>query len=238
MKKILINFLCCFIPFSRTRHRLKHFAKGCEKLIVIEDGKERMARIGEFPRIFVTGSGFNNIIKVELPCHPKMSAHISWMNSNNNCVVFHKNILGTWNVSCYSSDNSVEIGEETTSCDVSITLIGNKLEIGRDCMFSNSIRIWGDGHSVLDFKSGEVLNKPKHPIVIGDHCWIGERTTLTKGAQIPNNCIVGIASVVTKSFINENCLIAGSPACIKKKGITWSRFNPLDYERKIKEIIK
>ena len=47
-----------------------------------------------------------------------------------------------------------------------------------------------------------------------------------KGAKIPNNCIVGANSLVNKEFFEENCLIAGTPAKIIKKGVNWSRVNP------------
>ena len=241
MKKKWINFLCYFIPLARVRHRLKR-GKPVASIIVIEDKKERPATQKEIDRILkIKGIGTNNVIKIESPIHPKLHVVVSYTNSNNNSIVIHKDSFGDWNISCYDSSNMIEIGEGVNCCSIFITVIGNTVKIGKDCMLSNNIRIWGDGHSVLDFKTGEVLNKPKVPIVIGEHCWIGERVTLTKGTQIPNDCIVGIASVVTKKFTQEHCVIAGAPAKVVKTGITWHGYSPLTYEEKIKknkEIIK
>ena len=237
MKKFWINFLCCFIPFARVRHRLKRgeVSPKLVPVIIIENGKERLAKSKELRFITMKGTGKNNTIKIEAPIAKKLNVNISYANSNNNCVIIHKNVWGNWSIGLYDSNNTLEIGEGCECCSVFISLIGNELKIGNKCMLSNNIHIWGDGHSVLDFKTGEVLNKPKGPIVIGDHCWIGERVTLTKNAQIPNDCIVGIASVVTKKFTEEHCLLAGAPAKVVKTGITWHGYSPLTYEEKIKK---
>ena len=206
---------------------------------IIENGKERPARLKELSHIIIKGTGSNNIIKLEAPIGPNLNLNILFSNSSNNTIFINKNCNGNWGIVCYDSNNKVAIGENCSCCDVNISLIGNELKIGNNCMLSNNIRIWGDGHSVLSFKTGEVLNKPKTPIIIGNHVWIGERVTLTKGAQIPNDCIVGIASVVTKKFTQEHSVIAGAPAKIHKTNISWHGFSPLTYETRIKkEIIK
>lgn len=52
-------------------------------------------------------------------------------------------------------------------------------------------------------------------IVIGENCWIGEKSLILPGVNIGDFSTVGGGSVVTKSF-PENCLIAGNPAVLKK----------------------
>jgi len=49
-------------------------------------------------------------------------------------------------------------------------------------------------------------------ICIGDHCFIGSAVRFSPGSEIPDRCVVGIASVVTKRFQSEGVLIAGVPA--------------------------
>ena len=78
-----------------------------------------------------------------------------------------------------------------------------------------------DVHKVIDKDTDEVLNSAKDKIKIGNHVWVGERVTMTKNAQIPDNCVIGIASVVTKKFDEEYCVIAGAPAKIVKHNINW-----------------
>ena len=52
------------------------------------------------------------------------------------------------------------------------------------------------------------------PIIIGDQSFIGMNSILLGGVQLPKQCIVGAGSVVTKSFTQEGCVIAGNPAKI------------------------
>ena len=96
------------------------------------------------------------------------------------------------------------------------------IKIGKNCLLAHSIDIsTTDFHAVLD-GDGSVMNADSS-VVIGDHVWIGKRTTINKGVTLPNDSIVGASSVVTKSFTTPNVLIAGNPARIKKQGIIWRK---------------
>lgn len=98
---------------------------------------------------------------------------------------------------------------------------GSKIEIGSDCLFSNSIEIHTtDYHKIL--KDG-VLQNAVEPVVIGDHCWIGLQSLILKGVVLKDNVVVGARSLVTKSFDESKIIIAGIPARIVKRGITWNR---------------
>ena len=50
------------------------------------------------------------------------------------------------------------------------------------------------------------------PISIGDSSVVGMNTILMGGVSLPKQCIVGAGSIVTKSFTEEGCVIAGNPA--------------------------
>jgi acetyltransferase-like isoleucine patch superfamily enzyme len=91
-------------------------------------------------------------------------------------------------------------------------------------MFAHNIFIRAtDGHIITDKATGEILNKPKHPVVIGKNCWIGQNCLIAKNAVIPDNTIVGMGSVVTKLFKEEYTVIAGNPAKIIKTNVCWDR---------------
>ncbi|MCM1174211.1 MAG: hypothetical protein NC341_04080 [Blautia sp.] len=102
------------------------------------------------------------------------------------------------------------------------------LEIGKDNMFSWGVRILtADGHSIFDVKSGEVINSTqdsmqRRKVVTGNHVWVGLRATLFYGTNIGNGSMVGACSLVKETFPN-NCMIAGIPAKMIKKDISWSR---------------
>lgn len=58
-------------------------------------------------------------------------------------------------------------------------------------------------------------------IVIGDYVWIGNRTTISKGAVIPNESIIASNSLANKD-LSENgshCLFAGMPVKVVKRDV-------------------
>lgn len=57
---------------------------------------------------------------------------------------------------------------------------------------------------------------PGKDVVIGEKCWIGMNSLILPGVILGPNTIVGGGSVVTKSFPEGNCVIAGNPAKIIK----------------------
>ena len=50
------------------------------------------------------------------------------------------------------------------------------------------------------------------PIVLGDGCWCGMNAIILPGVTLGPKTIVGAGSVVTKSFPQGYCVIAGNPA--------------------------
>jgi acetyltransferase-like isoleucine patch superfamily enzyme len=61
----------------------------------------------------------------------------------------------------------------------------------------------------------------KRYIIIGKNCYISSAVRFAPGVNLANNILVGIGSVVTKDFINDNMLIAGVPAKVIKKKYDW-----------------
>ena len=53
---------------------------------------------------------------------------------------------------------------------------------------------------------------PGKDIVIGKNCWIGMNSIILPGITLGDHTIVGAGSIVTKSFPDGNCVIAGNPA--------------------------
>ena len=90
-------------------------------------------------------------------------------------------------------------------------------------MFSHGIIVrTSDAHPIYDITTKKIINKSKN-IRIGNHVWIGQNATILKNVQIPDNCIIGASSLVTKSFNKNNVIIAGSPAKIVKSNVNWDR---------------
>ncbi|MBM4134050.1 MAG: acyltransferase [Nitrospira sp.] len=92
------------------------------------------------------------------------------------------------------------------------------IEIGDDCIIGWETQIMsGDGHPM--YRGGEWINQPK-PIKIGERVWIGSRATILKGVTVGSGSVVGAGAVVTKD-VPEHCVVAGNPARVIAKDVTW-----------------
>lgn len=157
----------------------------------------------------------------------------------NGCKFSMKHNSKTYVGSCFSANKSdftnygiLLFGNNCTVWESLKLYVDNqtKTEIGNDCMFSYGISLFtNDLHSIFDVNSGcninstEYLCKQRY-VKIGDHVWVGMRSTILYNTVIGNGSIIGANSLCKKPFPN-NCIIAGNPAKIIKKDIAWSRKN-------------
>lgn len=124
-----------------------------------------------------------------------------------------------------ADDVTVFIGENF-SCEPGCSFLlynsGNCLEIGGNCMFSRNITVrCGElPHMLFDAESGEYLDGP-NAVKIGKHVWIGENVYLNKHSSVPDGCVVGACSVVTRRFNQTECVIAGNPATVVRENVKW-----------------
>jgi acetyltransferase-like isoleucine patch superfamily enzyme len=116
------------------------------------------------------------------------------------------------------------IGDGTSIGGAALVLgEGKSIHIGSDCMLAYQIDIrTTDSHGIYDMDTGRRIN-PAASIVIGDHVWLGARVKLRKGAEVASGSVVAADSVVTKSFVQKNVLLAGIPARIVREGVEWRR---------------
>ena len=67
-----------------------------------------------------------------------------------------------------------------------------------------------------DFINNDVHNADD-AINIGTHCWLGMGSVILPGVKLGNFTIVGAGAIVTKSFPDGYCVIAGNPAGVIKQ---------------------
>jgi acetyltransferase-like isoleucine patch superfamily enzyme len=160
---------------------------------------------------------------VSLGQNTKFRGNIT-IQGNDNRIVFGENVDYKGQVLIKGNGQLVEIGDHTTAADVYILCQEQcDVRIGRHCMLSREIEIrTTDAHSVVSRSTGERLNTAAS-IDIRDHVWISLGTVLSKGTFIAEDNIVGAMAFVSGSFEESGTIIAGVPAKVVKRDVTWDR---------------
>ena len=195
------------------------------RVISTVSGKE----LRGIPGLSIRVKGDNNTLRIDESKFSGESSAIIFGNSNS---VLFDGCRGNYNISfgfeparTTTNHCSLSIGDRTDAVGVEISLRddGSFVEIGKDCMLSANINLMcTDNHAITDLETGEILNKARS-IIIGDHVWVGLNAVILKDTKISDGSVVGINSVVTKAFVEENVIIGGMPAKILKRGIQWHR---------------
>ncbi len=173
---------------------------------------------------------------------------------NNNTICIHKNCLNKFiNSFIYCTDNChfeinktynnirglklvlnaknsrVTVGKNSLFSGGNIVLSGENnlsVKIGNNCYFGSNLNIrTSDAHSLIDNISQEILNKGED-IIIGNNVWLANNVTVNKGVKLSDYTVVASNSLVNKKFNENNILIAGIPARVNKKDISWRPESP------------
>ena len=121
-----------------------------------------------------------------------------------------------WNV---APGAVVEIGGGTMFSPHGRLFARNRITIGEGCAIGWETQILDDNQHPLIIDGEE--RRPEGAVVLGRHVWIGSRVTILKDTVIGDDCIVAAGSIVKGSFAEPGCLIAGNPAQVVRRGVTW-----------------
>ncbi len=220
-KNRFIKLAACFILSKKKRRkfRYKHlyisYKNGNQVLLVLPDGREKPVK-HKIKGINAIFKGKNNTLKINEDIDK--ITHISSVFYGDNSVAIVKN-----GASCEFASNcyfEIDRSSYTVRSLIACWDDNAKVIIGKDCAISWDTEFMGaDYHTILD-NASDITNRPK-PIIIKDHVWIGNGVKICKGITIAENNIIGMGSVVTKSFLETNCVIAGNPAKIVKRNVNW-----------------
>lgn len=223
--------LCVVVSFMADKHILKilnHMGfDGAENVVVpIHEAFTLGEFIGKYEDIF------GNYIEVKALSDIKVSGCGNYISVGvcNNTIRF--NIV-------VGDDNRVVVEEYGNimfnKCLFLKGIMGSEINIGSYCRIVNNLKIYAGkfGRVVIGKRcliSSEVLmhcgdgfaEKSGVPdsIVLDEWVWLGYRTTLMAGAHLHSGCVVGARALVSQEIPN-NCMVAGDPAVIIKRNITW-----------------
>ena len=88
-----------------------------------------------------------------------------------------------------------------------------KISIGKGTYIANNVGIITANHDINDPSK----HVKAEPVKIGEACWIGMNSIILPGVELGPHTTVGAGSVVTRSYPDGYCVIAGNPAHLIKK---------------------
>lgn len=89
----------------------------------------------------------------------------------------------------------------------------NGIMIGDYTFIAPNVGIMSANHNVHDLRKQTANDK----VSIGKYCWLGMNSMVLPGVELGDFTIVGAGAIVTSSFPDGHCVIAGNPARIIRK---------------------
>lgn len=94
-----------------------------------------------------------------------------------------------------------------------------RIHIGRGSLLAWDVTVMDhDFHAIL--QEGAPVNAPAE-VEVGEAVWLGAHVTVLKGTRVARGTVVGACAVVHGDHSEEGCVIAGNPAGVIRRGITW-----------------
>ncbi|PUB32374.1 acetyltransferase-like isoleucine patch superfamily enzyme [Promicromonospora sp. AC04] len=179
--------------------------------------------------------------RVEIAPDQRVSSLTVDLGSARDCTVQLGRLrvpFGGLRVSFVANNGRISTGSEVTVGDgctfngsthiIGALSDGVAVRIGRDCLFASGVTVRGSSHHGLwDLDSGALLN-PEAGIEIGDHVWLGASVIVLNKSAVPSGSVVAARSIVNRQFSDENVLLAGSPAAVRRSRVAWTHDFPVD----------
>lgn len=123
---------------------------------------------------------------------------------------------------CVETDGKLVFGENSYfGCNTSIQC-QKEIEIGNNFLGGWNLCIRDtDGHTII---ANGNRQEYQEKVKIGENVWIASDCTILKGSYISDESIVACRSLVCGYKMDKPaCLLAGSPAKVKKENVKWEK---------------
>lgn len=119
----------------------------------------------------------------------------------------------------YYRSKGISIGEDCLICSHIATSESFLISIGNNVTISSNVQFITHDYSahIVIPGTSDLYGR----ITIGNNCFIGDNSTVLYGVTLGDNIVVAAGSVVTKSFYDNEVIIAGNPARIIG---TWDKY--------------
>lgn len=127
--------------------------------------------------------------------------------------------LGSGSRISVASDAVLRFGDNFSMTGNSSIVCQKNISFGNDCLLSWDILVMdSDFHKILN-SQGETINAPS-PIRIGNHVWIGCRSTILKGVQVADHSVIAAGAIITKTLPDTHSIYGGNNLKLKSN-IDW-----------------
>ncbi len=120
-------------------------------------------------------------------------------------------------ISCHGK---LTFGDHFVSNVNSVIVCNKEITFGEGCLLSwECMFIDTDYHGIYNMNELETKMNSDEAIQIGKHVWFGCRTTVLKGTEIADDCIVAAGAVIRKKHTEQNAIVGETG--VLRKGVVW-----------------
>lgn len=144
----------------------------------------------------------NGFFKIEVARNAKLIIEGNITLSSGTLLAVRKNAFLSIGEGCFFNRNCSVVCRE-------------KITIGHDCLFGESVRVYDSDHLIKDGKVAKDAYKTSQ-ISIGNACWIANDVNVLRGSLLLDNTVIGAMSLVNRA-LEVSGIYAGIPVGLKKK---------------------
>jgi acetyltransferase-like isoleucine patch superfamily enzyme len=122
---------------------------------------------------------------------------------------------------CIGTNARLEMCENASLGDSAMVVCMKSVKIGKNSSVTWQCQLMDYNSHFIQLADGSIPTIYKS-VVIGDYCWVGNRTSIQPGTKLPNRTIVTSNSLLNKDYtstIEKYCLIGGQPAKLLRSNV-------------------